>query len=123
MLAARFVKGAAAEVRIPAYRLAPRQTTETTVAIAQAVYEKTITVWAPGPVAVSGESAGGGLALATVQAAAKSGLPLSAMLGLSAPWVDLTMSDWREQAAADPMLEYGRLTQSAKAYAGGLPPG
>ena len=121
LLGARLVKGAAAEVWIPAYRLAPRQTAETTVTVAQAVYEKLITVWAPGAVAVSGDSAGGGLALATVQAAAKSRLPLPAMLGLFAPWVDLTMSDLRKQAAADPMLDYGRLTQSAKAYAGDLP--
>lgn len=121
MLAARFAKDAAAEVWIPAYRLAPRQTAEKTVAAARAVYEKLISIWAPGAVAVSGDSAGGGLALATVQTAAASGLLLPAMLGLFAPWVDLTMSDCREQAAADPMLDYGRLTQSAKAFAGDLP--
>lgn len=121
MLAARFIKDTSAEVWIPAYRLAPRQTAEKTVAVARAVYEELISVWTPAAVAVSGDSAGGGLALATVQAAAASGLPLPAMLGLFAPWVDLTMSDWREQAAADPMLDYGRLTQSAKAYAGDLP--
>jgi acetyl esterase/lipase len=121
MLGAHFVKDAAAEVWVPAYRLAPRQTAETTVPVAQAVYEKLISVWTPEAVTVSGDSAGGGLALATVQAAAASGLPLPAMLGLFAPWVDLTMSDWREHAAEDPMLDYGRLTQSAKAYAGDLP--
>lgn len=121
MISARFVKDTAAEVWIPAYRLAPRQTAETTVALALAIYEKLIAVWSPEAVAVSGDSAGGGLALATVQAAAATGLPMPAMLGLFAPWVDLTMSDWREQAATDPMLHYGRLTQSAKAYAGDLP--
>ncbi|WP_314213227.1 alpha/beta hydrolase [Pseudarthrobacter equi] len=121
MLGGRFVKDAAAEVWIPAYRLAPRQTAETTVPVAQAVYEELTTVWSPGAVVVSGDSAGGGLALATVQAASAAGLPLPAMLGLFAPWVDLTMSDWREQTAADPMLDYGRLVQSAKAYAGDLP--
>ncbi|MDQ0733288.1 alpha/beta hydrolase fold domain-containing protein [Arthrobacter sp. B1I2] len=119
-LGARMVKDADAEVWIPAYRLAPRQTAETTVAVGHAMYEKLISVWAPAAVTVSGDSAGGGLALATVQAAAASGLPMPAMLGMFAPWVDLTMSDWREETAEDPMLDLHRLRQSAKAYAGAL---
>lgn len=120
-LGAQFVRETDAEVWIPAYRLAPRQTADTTVQTAAAIYRSLLSRWPSKAVTIAGDSAGGGLALAMTQAALAAGDPAPALLGLFAPWVDLTMSDPAEEAFDDPMLDHARLTDSAKAYAGNLP--
>lgn len=120
LLSAQFVRDTDAEVWVPAYRLAPRQTAETTVEAAAAIYRSLLEQWPAESVAVAGDSAGGGLALALTQTAISAGDPPPALLGLFAPWVDLTMSDPEEAAFNDPLLDYGRLVESAKAYAGPL---
>ena len=118
--AAQFVRRTAAEVWVPAYRLAPRQTAKVTVPAMLEVYREMLRTWPSESLVVAGDSAGGGLALATVQAAIAAGEPTPASLSLFAPWVDLTGSDPHERTGLDPLLDHHRLTQSAHAYAGDL---
>ena len=73
-----------------------------------------------GVAAVYGESAGGGLTLATATALRDSGAAMPARLGLVAPWADLTCSGdaYRTLAAVDPILGALDATSWAAAYAG-----
>jgi acetyl esterase/lipase len=120
---ATIAKRTDAEVWAVAYRLAPRQTAETTVREMTAVYKELISHWPPPSVAGIGDSAGGGLLLATVQAAIAEGAPPISLLVLVSPWVDLTMPDPDADGAEarDPMLDRGTLESAARAYAGDLP--
>lgn len=121
-LATRFVRRLDAEVWIPAYRLAPRQTAAVTVPRMRDVYTAVLAQWSTDRIAVIGDSAGGGLALAVVQDAHVAGVNAPALLGLFAPWVDLRMQRPEERDTRDdPMLDYGRLSAAARAYAGELP--
>ena len=68
---------------------------------------------------LAGESAGGGLALATALRLRESGDALPRCMWLSSPWVDLTMagSTMDSKAAADPLLSRAYLEELATAYA------
>jgi acetyl esterase/lipase len=74
-------------------------------------------------VAVAGESAGGGLALATVTQACRRGLDVAAVAVFS-PWTDLSLSgtSMREHAIGDPVLDPAYLRASAAAYLGSAAP-
>lgn len=121
-LVTRFVRRLDAEVWVPAYRLAPRQTASATVPRMRDVYEAVLAQWPADRVAAVGDSAGGGLALVVVQEARAAGVKVPALLGLFAPWVDLRMERPEERdTRADPMLDYGRLSAAAHAYAGEAP--
>jgi acetyl esterase/lipase len=69
------------------YRLAPEHPFPAALEDAVAVYRSLIET---GPVAIAGDSAGGGLALATALAAKQRQLAIPAALVLFSPWVDLT---------------------------------
>jgi epsilon-lactone hydrolase len=73
-------------------------------------------------VAVVGDSAGGGLSLATVIEAKQRGIPVSSVAVFS-PWTDLSLSgdSAREYAVGDPLLDVGYLRLSATNYAGKQP--
>ncbi|GJE18198.1 alpha/beta hydrolase [Methylobacterium marchantiae] len=75
----------------------------------------------PGRIALSGESAGGGLALATAISLRDAGLPLPGCLWLTSPWVDLDMSggSMDSKAAVDPLIHRDYLIELATAYRGG----
>ena len=70
-------------------------------------------------VAVVGDSAGGGLTLATVLEARRRGIGVSSNVTFS-PWTDLSLSgdSAKEFAVADPLLDVGYLHASAAAYLG-----
>lgn len=122
MLAARFARRTQAEVWVPAYRLAPRQTADTTVPTITAIYRHLTRKWPSDKVTVAGDSAGGGLALAAMQHVVATGVPAPRLLGLFAPWVDVTMTGPGEHDSRnDPMLDRSRLIESGRAYAGTLP--
>jgi epsilon-lactone hydrolase len=75
-------------------------------------------------VAVVGESAGGGLALATVaEVVARGGIDVAGVAVFS-PWTDLSLSgaSVAEHAVGDPLLDPEYLRQSAAAYLGGAAP-
>ena len=75
------------------YRLAPEHPYPAAVDDALAAYEALLeTGVAPSDVTFAGESAGGGLAIATMANARDHGLPLPAAAYLMSPYVDLTLS-------------------------------
>jgi monoterpene epsilon-lactone hydrolase len=73
---------------------------------------------APSRIAVAGDSAGGGLTLATILALRAAGSPLPGAGGCISPWTDLTMSSPSIDANAgeDPMLDRERLEWYAERY-------
>lgn len=103
------------------YRLAPEHPWPAALDDALAAYEQMLSDGIPAEgIVVIGESAGGGLALATVLAAKDKGLKLpSAVIALS-PWCDLTMSNITMQAnrGRDIMLTNELLALASSLYAG-----
>ena len=76
-----------------------------------------------GPVVVAGNSAGGGLALATALAARQLQLNPPAALILLSPWVDLTTSMLSDQAARhEAVLSCAWLAACARHYLAGVDP-
>lgn len=71
----------------PDYRLAPEHPFPAALEDALAVYRALLAE--AGPPAISGESAGGGLTLATLLSLRESGTPLPAAAALFSPWTDL----------------------------------
>jgi acetyl esterase/lipase len=71
-------------------------------------------------IVIAGDSAGGGLTLATAVAIRDRNLPQPAALVLISPWVDLSLSgeSIMSRAARDPILRPSWLRWSAKAYCG-----
>lgn len=107
-------------VVLPGYRLAPEHPYPAAVDDARAVLSAVLREAAPGTVIVSGDSAGGGLALGA--ALALSGAPDGAarLAGciLLSPWLDLTV-DWTavpEPAGRDVVLSPAWLEACARAY-------
>ncbi len=76
----------------------------------------------PERIVLAGDSAGGGLALASALAAAEAGLPRPAALVLLSPWVDLTLSgdSYVSNAALDPFLPPIALARAARTALAGL---
>lgn len=72
----------------------------------------------PDAIAIAGESAGGGLALALLLRLRDGGEPLPACLWLSSPWVDLAMtgSSLKTKADVDPLLQEAYLAELARDY-------
>jgi acetyl esterase/lipase len=75
----------------------------------------------PKRIAVGGDSAGGGLAMALLIAARDRGLPLPACAWCISPWVDLacTGATMLTKAAADPLIQRPYLLEVAAAYLAG----
>lgn len=103
------------------YRLAPEHpvpaAVEDALAALAALEAKGIP---PSHVIVAGDSAGGGLALATALRLRDAGKPLPAALYLISPWADLTLSGraHKFRAHADPILTTESLDEYAAAYVG-----
>jgi acetyl esterase/lipase len=85
------------------YRLAPQHPFPAAVNDAVAVYRALLSQgYAPGKIAFTGDSAGGGLALAAALSLRDAGDPLPAAIAVIGPWVDLaatgdsiiTLKDW-----------------------------
>jgi monoterpene epsilon-lactone hydrolase len=92
-LASQVGRRAQAKVISVDYRLAPEHPYPAAVDDALAAYEALLDDGtAPSDVAFAGESAGGGLAVATLVNARDHGLPLPAAAYVMSPYVDLTLS-------------------------------
>ena len=88
-----------AQVVLPDYRLAPPHAHPAALDDAHAVLSALLGDAAPASIVVSGDSAGGGLALSLLLALRDTGAPLPAGCILMSPWLDLT-----RDRAADPAL-------------------
>ncbi|MGU3362195.1 alpha/beta hydrolase [Methylobacterium sp. M6A4_1b] len=108
-----------------AYRLAPEHPFPAALEDALAGYRFLLESGvAAERIVLAGESAGGGLALATVMSLRAAGLPLPRCLWLSTPWVDLALTGatLASKAAVDPLLSRAYLAELAAAYLAGSDP-
>jgi monoterpene epsilon-lactone hydrolase len=76
---------------------------------------------APHSIAIIGESAGGGLTMATLLGAREAGLPMPACAIPMSPWTDLTCDTptYLSKAASDPFLTQKSIAGMATAYLNG----
>jgi epsilon-lactone hydrolase len=107
------------------YRLAPEHPYPAAVDDALAVYQALLEDGtAPSDIALAGESAGGGLAVATLVNARDHGLPLPAAAFVMSPYADLTLAGTTMDTkhAADPLLSRDNLQARIPDYTAGHDP-
>ncbi|MBV9516485.1 MAG: alpha/beta hydrolase [Hyphomicrobiales bacterium] len=75
----------------------------------------------PERIAIAGESAGGGLAVAALISMRDKGIPLPACAWLSSPWVDLELAgaSMTAKAPVDPLIQRPYLAELARMYLDG----
>jgi acetyl esterase/lipase len=108
-------------ILLPEYRLAPEHPFPAALEDAQNIYHWLLAQgYQPGEIIISGDSAGGGLALATILALRDAGQPLPAGIVCISPWVDLMLSGHSHitQAKSDPILTTSVLREWAHCYGG-----
>jgi acetyl esterase/lipase len=123
MLTALLARRCGCRVVAPNYRLAPEHPFPAALDDALAVYRHLLgSGQEPGKIAVSGDSAGGGLAVALMMALVEAGDPLPAAAVLMSPWVDLTLSSktCSANAGIDAVLNVPTLGAWAAGYSGVL---
>ncbi|TCR64243.1 acetyl esterase/lipase [Bosea sp. BK604] len=116
--------GRAAKVRTLAlgYRLAPEHPFPAAIEDALAAFDHLLGLGIPaGSIAISGDSAGGGLSLATMLRLRDGGRALPGCAWLASPWVDLAMTgaSMASKAAIDPLIHREYLEELAAAYLDG----
>jgi monoterpene epsilon-lactone hydrolase len=124
-LAARLSRAARARVLLIDYRLAPEYPHPAAVDDATTAYRWLLAAgYSSARTAVAGDSAGGGLTVATLVALRDAGQPLPAAGVCLSPWVDLEgLGDsMTTKAAADPMVQRDGLVKMANAYLAGQDP-
>ena len=106
------------------YRLAPEHPFPAALEDAVAVYRWLAARFDPSRIAFLGDSAGGGLALATLYKLRDEGFALPAAAVAVSPWTDLALTgaSLNLNAAADPMLNIALLPTLASGYLGGADP-
>ncbi|GGF10891.1 alpha/beta hydrolase [Williamsia phyllosphaerae] len=102
------------------YRLAPESPYPAALDDAVAVYEALLESTDPRRIAFVGESAGGGLVLATLVALRARDVPMPAAAAVFSPWADLTLSGGTidTRAGVDPALTATGLRTRATDYVG-----
>jgi acetyl esterase/lipase len=121
-LASQVGRRTAAKVISVDYRLAPEHPYPAAVDDALAAYEALLDDGiAPSDIAFAGESAGGGLAIATLVNARDHGLPLPAAAFVMSPMTDLTLAGttMETRRAADPLLSPEALQARIADYTAG----
>ena len=107
------------------YRLAPEHPFPAGLDDALAAYRALLDSGVPAErIAFAGDSAGGGLVLATLLAARAAGVPLPSSAVLLSPWADLTgtAASLTERADLDPVLSSAALAATASLYLGQTDP-
>jgi acetyl esterase/lipase len=107
------------------YRLAPEHPFPAAVEDATAAYRWLVASGvSPERIAIGGDSAGGGLCLATLIALRDGGDPLPAAGFALSPWVDLegTGDSARTKSAVDPMVDRESLARMGRLYLDGADP-
>jgi acetyl esterase/lipase len=121
-LASQLARRAHAKVISVDYRLAPEHPYPAAVDDALAAYEALLhNGTAPSDIAFAGDSAGGGLAIATMVNARDHGLPLPAAAYVMSPYADLTLAGTTMQTrrAVDPLLSPELLRARVTDYTAG----
>jgi monoterpene epsilon-lactone hydrolase len=121
-MAARFADQANALTLVPHYRLAPEAPFPAAVEDALKAYRYLLDEgYQPRHIAIAGDSAGGGLTLATALAAREAGLPQPACLFLISPWADLGRHgpSYARMEALDPMITVSGIKDYAARYGAG----
>ena len=124
-LAQRISRAAAARVLLIGYRLAPEHPHPAAVEDATAAYRWLLAQGvSPAKLAIAGDSAGGGLTVATLVALRDAGQPLPAAAVCLSPWVDLEGlgESMTSKADVDPMVQRGPLLRMAAMYLNGQNP-
>ena len=124
-LASRISRASKARVLVIDYRLAPEHPFPAAVDDSVAAYRWMLaTGLKPARIGVAGDSAGGGLAVATLVAIKDAKLPLPAAAACLSPWIDLEgLGDsMKTKASVDPMVQKDGLVQMAQAYLAGANP-
>jgi epsilon-lactone hydrolase len=118
-LAAELARHAGGRALSVDYRLAPEHPYPAAVEDGLAAYAGLLESGvSPARVLVAGDSAGGGLAVATLLAARDQGLPRPAAVAVFSPWADLTCSgiSMRTKDGADPLFSYDAMGWYAGRY-------
>jgi acetyl esterase/lipase len=124
-LASRLSRATAARVLLIDYRLGPEHPHPAAVDDAVTAYRWLLSEGgSPSRMAIGGDSAGGGLTVATLVAVRDAGLPMPAVGVCLSPWVDLEGigESMTTKAAVDPMVQRDGLLKMAAAYLGGQSP-
>ncbi len=112
------------DVFAPEYRLAPEHPFPAAVEDALAAYRAMLARAPPEKLVIAGDSAGGGLTLATLLAARQHKLPMPCCAILFSPWTDLacTGASLQTNAQSESMLYAPRITEGAALYLAGADP-
>ncbi|MFC9465922.1 alpha/beta hydrolase [Streptomyces coelicoflavus] len=103
------------------YRLAPEHPFPAAVHDGLAAYRELLSTGTdPRDLVLAGDSAGGGLSIATLLAARDAGLPQPAAVALFSPWADLTLAGGsiRSKEGADPIFTEADVRGYADLYVG-----
>jgi epsilon-lactone hydrolase len=124
-MVARIARASQARALAIDYRMGPEHPFPAAVEDATAAYRWLLAQgYKPGKIVISGDSAGGGLTLATLIALRDAGTALPAAAVPISPWADLegTGASVKTRAATDPMVDQAGLLRMAKMYAGDQDP-
>lgn len=124
-MVSRIARAAQARALAIDYRLAPEHPFPAAVEDAMAAYRWLLASGVPAErIAIAGDSAGGGLTLATLLALRDAGDPLPAAAVCISPWTDLAVTgeSMDTKADVDPMIRKAEAIEGAKLYLAGADP-